>query len=211
MSSSRGPGRLVALEGIDGTGKSTLQRRLARRLRASGWRVVLWREPTDPRLGRRAQELARRDPLGGAVGFTVDRLLARPTLLEALARADVVLSDRSFYSTLAYQGSALPPAPRRALARLQRGVTVPPDRVLWLELPAAEALRRVGRRGNHRAPLERLRTLRRVARAYAGFARAGRWWVLDARRSRTELADGAYERLAAWLPPPRRPRRRAGA
>ncbi len=101
-------GVLVAIEGIDGVGKSTLQRALAARLRREGFVVGLWHEPTDARLGHRAQLAGTSDPWTAAMFFTLDRALARPRLERLITRSDVVLADRSFYSTLAYQGSALP-------------------------------------------------------------------------------------------------------
>lgn len=211
MTRPRHRGRLIALEGIDGTGKSTLQHRLAVRLRRDGFRVALWHEPTDPELGRQAQAVAPTDPAAAAVGFTLDRLLARPRLLEQLRSNDVVVADRSFYSTLAYQGSALPRAARLALAALQRSATIPPDRVLWLSLPPERALSRVGARGRRRSPLERRRTLERVARAYKGFARSPRWRTLDAELSPVALAESAHAILRPWLARPRPPRGRRGA
>lgn len=203
-------GRLVALEGIDGTGKSTLQRRLAARLRGRGYSVALWHEPVDRNLGHRAQVLARDDAVAAAVGFTLDRMIARPRLVRLLERYDVVLADRSLYSTLAYQGSTLPASGRRSLAALQVDATVPPHMVLWLRLAPSEALARVSGRGAPRAPLERARTLERVARAYAGFAHSPSWWTLDARQDRAALAVAAERRLVEWLPPPRPRRRRRG-
>ena len=201
------PGRLVVLEGIDGTGKSTLQRNLARRWRSEGWSVELAREPHLRSLGRRAQAVALSDPWTSALLFTLDRLAARPALVRRLRRADLVLMDRSFYSTLAYQGSALPPARRRALEALQRAATRLPDRVVLLDLPASEALRRVGRRGGRRAPLERRRTLERVARAYRRMARAPRWVRVDARLPPAECAEAVARQLRRWLggPPSGRP------
>ncbi len=194
-------GVFIVVEGIDGVGKSTLLRALARALRRRGLSVALRREPSDPRLGALAQSTATEDPWTGAVYFTVDRHLAAPELERALRRHDVVLQDRSFYSTLAYQGSALPPGDRRRLAQLQRSAVRTPDRVLLLDLRPSEALRRLGARGSRRGPLERLRTLERVARAYRTLARSHGWVVLDARAAPRELTRLALERLD--LPDPR--------
>lgn len=202
-------GALVVLEGIDGVGKSTLLYALARALRRRGLSVGIRREPSDRRLGALAQSAAAEDPWTGAVYFTVDRHLAAPGLERDLRRHDVVLQDRSFYSTLAYQGSALPRGDRRRLAELQRSATRTPDRVILLDLPPAEALRRLGGRDSRRGPLERRRTLERVARAYRALARSNRWRVLDARAPPRVLLREALDGLDLRSPPRQaRPRRR---
>jgi len=194
-------GTFVVLEGIDGVGKSTLLRGLAGALRRRGLTVAVRREPADLRLGALAQAAAAEDAWTGAVYFTVDRHLAAPALERDLRTHDVVLQDRSFYSTLAYQGSALPPSDRRRLTQLQRSASREPDRVLLLDLPLAEALARVGSRNDRRGPLERARTLRRVARAYRSLARSRRWLVLDARASPRELLGRSLDGLRLSLAP----------
>lgn len=196
-------GTFVVLEGIDGVGKSTLLRSLARALRRRGLSVAVRQEPADPRLGALAQSAAAEDPWTGAVYFTVDRHLAVPALERDLRHHDVVLQDRSYYSTLAYQGSALPVRDRERLAQLQRSATLTPDRVFLLDLDPSEAVRRLGGRALRRGPLEQLRTLRRVARAYRALARAYHWTVLDARAPPKELVAKALEQLDL----PARPRR----
>jgi dTMP kinase len=203
-------GRLLALEGIDGAGKSTLLRSLARALRRRGYSVGVRKEPSDPQLGALAQSAAAGDPWTGAVYFTVDRHLAAPALERDLRRYDIVLQDRSFYSTLAYQGSALPRRDRRRLDELQRSATRAPDRVILLDLAPSEALRRLGSRQAARGPLERSRTLERVARAYRVLARSSDWLVLDARAPPSELVREVLRRtnLAPRRGRPRSPRQR---
>jgi len=180
-------GLLVALEGIDGAGKSTLLTALGQALRRRGYSVRLRREPVDPLLGRLAQEAGAKDPWTGAVYFTVDRHLAAPRLRADLRRYDLVLTDRSFYSTVAYQGSRLPRRDRLRLEQLQRRATVVPDRVVLLDLPAGWLARRLSTRARARGPLERARILGRVAVAYRALARRDAWLVLDARQPPREL------------------------
>jgi dTMP kinase len=205
-----GRGRLIAVEGIDGAGKSTLIRALAPALRARGTSVRCRREPADPALGALAQRAGATDPWTGALYFTLDRFRARSSLRRDLSRHAIVLTDRSLYSTLAYQGSALPPVARRRLAELQRGATIVPDQVVLLDLPPAEAKRRRGRRSTARAPLEREAVQRRVAAEYRRLARRGRWIVVDASRPVRDLARELADRLArshrAAPPSPRRRR-----
>ena len=193
-------GLLIAFEGIDGAGKSTVQTALARRWRRAGIRVAVGREPADPVLGRLAQSAGTKEPWASAILFTIDRLKARPIVERCLARSEVVLQDRSYYSTLAYQGSALSPREQGGLERLQRRVVIPPDRVVLLDLPVDDALARLGKRGTTRAPLERRRTLARVRHAYRRMSDRPGWIVVDARRPvRTLVAelDGTLRPLVA--------------
>jgi len=200
-------GRLVALEGIDGVGKSTLARALASALRRRGWSVGLHREPNNPRLGALAQSASVQDPWTGAVYFTIDRHLARPELARLLQRHDVVLADRSLFSPLAYQGSRLPAPDRVRLEALQHRATIPPDRVVLLDLDLGPALARVGGRRRSRGPLERRRTLEIVARAYRQLARRRGWVVLDATRPTRQLVAESLRALSLDRSPGRRRRR----
>jgi len=208
LSRRRRNGILVAIEGVDGVGKSSLQRRLVRRLTAEGYKVSSWREPTDRSLGARAQETGQDRPWTAAMLFNLDRAIARPRLESRLASSDIVLSDRSFYSTLAYQGSALSPSGRRTLTDVTISVTRRPDLVLLIRLPLSVAWRRLDARGKRRTPLERKRTLARVARAYDRLARVHRWTSLDGRASATALADAAWSAVHHRLGPARAPGRR---
>jgi dTMP kinase len=131
--------------------------------------------------------------------FTLDRALARPAVERELERGHVLIQDRSYYSTLAYQADRLEPRERSALRRLQREVSVEPDRVLWLDVPVETALARVHRRGAPLAPLERRANLERVRRAYVRLARPPRWVRLDASAAPEPLARVAEARIRPWL------------
>ncbi|MCI4353345.1 MAG: dTMP kinase [Thermoplasmata archaeon] len=192
-------GALVAIEGIDGTGKTTLQHALAVHWRGRGLRVLELREPSRGPAGQRARHASRRDPWTAAMAFTEDRWRQRSRIDRALRRGTVVLLDRSFYSTLAYQGSALPVALRQVLEHLQRAVTVVPHRVVLLDVPLTTSWARMERRGGRRDPTERREVLRRAARAYRSMAREPGWIVLDARRSPDELVAQLDRRLTPWV------------
>ena len=204
------PGRhgvLIVLEGIDGAGKSSLARALARRWRSRGLHVQTTREPFDVRLGRAAVSRAPEDPWGAAMVFTLDRSLAADGVARRLRRPGVVLQDRSYFSTLAYQGARLSPSDRRRVERLQERVSNVPDRVVWLDLPAVEALRRVSRRGKPMARIERRRFLEGVRNGYRKLCHGPRWVRIDASRPRRELVDEVDRRLGPWVE--RRTRRKA--
>lgn len=142
-------GRYVALEGPEGSGKSTVLSRLAELLAADGRQVVEVREPG----GTAAGEGIRRvllDPTGTVAPWTEALLfaaaraqLAAEVIAPALAQGAWVVGDRSVYSSLAYQGAAreLGVAAVRAVNQAGMG-GVWPDKVVLLRIAASEGLRR---------------------------------------------------------------------
>jgi dTMP kinase len=104
-------GRYIALEGIEGAGKSTIQGTLAAALEDDGLEVVMVREPggTSTGEGIRLLLLDGDDmtPWAEALLFAAQRSqLAGEVIEPALDRGAWVIGDRSVYSSLAYQGGA---------------------------------------------------------------------------------------------------------
>jgi dTMP kinase len=143
-------GRFITLEGGEGAGKSTQQRRLAAWLRDGGIDVTVTREPG----GSPGAEEIRRLLVTGAAGrwdATTEALLhfaARrdhliKTIEPALARGNWVVCDRFADSTMAYQGygHGLGRAVVETLYKLVVG-DVAPDLTLVLDLPVADGLAR---------------------------------------------------------------------
>jgi dTMP kinase len=206
----RRAGLLIAVEGIDGTGKSTLVRALARTLRSQGATVYTAAEPGKSSHARQALRVGESDPWRAAILFTQDRLIGRVRVERWLRRRCIVIQDRSLWSTIAYQGSRMSPAHRRKLRALQEWVALRPDRTLLLSLSPRTALGRLARRGGPRASMERLSTLRRVDKAYHSLAKEGGWIILDAERPPRDLVRSLAESLnpllqrRGILPSPRR-------
>ena len=162
-------GLLVVFEGIDGTGKTTQARLLAAALRAKGLEVVELREPTDGPHGREIRRLAtdrRPDPPRERALFVADRKQdVEQNILPALRRGAVVLLDRYYFSTMAYQGArGIDPQ----VIRAENEAFAPkPDLLVILDLAVEEALRRVeqGRRAAADA-FEQAGSLERVKAIY---------------------------------------------
>ena len=103
-------GRLLAFEGLDGSGKSTQAERLVRALRETGHEVVATAEPTGGPWGRRIRAAARGEAPVSAqdelAWFVEDRREHVAQVIgPALAGGRVVVTDRYFLSTVAYQGA----------------------------------------------------------------------------------------------------------
>lgn len=148
------PGKLVVLEGTEGAGKTTQIRLLAERLTAAGIECVAVREPGGTPVGDAIREILLHPeqeitPATEALLFMSSRaeLVARE-ILPSLVQGMVVLVDRFFLSTYAYQifGRGLPEEEVRAANRLATGGLVP-DITLLLDVPATEGLSRADSRG----------------------------------------------------------------
>ena len=103
-------GRLIALEGLDFTGKSSLTPRIAARIRAAGYRVVTSREPGGTPIGERVRSILLSGesgllPLSELLLFMVSRAEhAHRVILPALRAGKTVITSRYRLSSLAYQG-----------------------------------------------------------------------------------------------------------
>jgi dTMP kinase len=159
-------GRLLALEGLDGSGKSTQVAALAEALRAAGHDVLVTREPTEGPYGRRIRSMARS---GEAVPpeeelrwFVADRRAHVAEVIEPGLRAGrLVLTDRYYLSTVAYQGArGLDPGKLLTASEAEFPL---PDLVVLLEIEPELGLQRVsGRGGVAETAFERLHFLERV-------------------------------------------------
>ncbi|MCL4841056.1 MAG: dTMP kinase [Bryobacteraceae bacterium] len=149
-------GLFITFEGVDGCGKSTQMRRLASALRAHGHTVVETIEPGGTAIGAQIRAILL-DPANAALGPRAELLLyfaARAQnvdeILEpAIARGEIVLSDRWTDSTLAYQGHGrqLGEDVVRSLDAIAcRGRR--PDLTLWVDVDVDLALARAGARNS---------------------------------------------------------------
>ena len=165
-------GLLIAFEGIDGTGKTTQIELLAEALRQRGLRVVTTREPTNGQYGRKIRELYKNrksvTPEEELALFLDDRREHVAQVIgPALASGQVVLTDRYYYSTAAYQGAA-GHDPQKIIAANELFAPVP-DMVIMLEAPVSLGVHRVQKlRGETLNDFEQEETLAQVARIFAG-------------------------------------------
>ena len=182
---------LITIEGVDGTGKSTLTEGLSAALSARGDAVRVLREPGGVVASERIRDLVK-DP-GLSIGDRAEALLyaaARAQLIEerlipALAAGETVILDRFVDSSLAYQGGGrqLGVAAVAALNAFATGGLVP-DLTLLLSLDPAVAAVRAVQRGEtpDRLELAGAEFYARVHATYAELAAAEpeRFRVIDA-------------------------------
>lgn len=190
----------IVFEGPEGAGKSTQVALLARRLRTSGRSVTTTREPGGTPTGDAIRELLLHadvtiDPLVEFLLYSASRAQhVREVIRPALARGDVVVSDRFAAASIAYQGYGRGlelPFVESLTARATLGLR--PDLTVLLDLDPVEGLRRVAGRGiEDRLERAGLAFHRRVREGFLAQAAAdAAWLIIDA----TEDAEGIAERV----------------
>src|SRR6266568_8105085 len=100
------PGKLIVIEGIDGSGKSTQVKRLARLLEKNGHTVFLGKNPTSNPIGKFIRKILSGKIILPSVSFqylfTADRHVQQLEIIDHLQKGHIVLVDRYFWSAIAY-------------------------------------------------------------------------------------------------------------
>jgi dTMP kinase len=199
-------GRLIVLEGIDGAGKSTQAALLVEALRKRGVRAVLFREPTGGVWGRKIRAKARRagslTPRQELALFLKDRRdNVAKNIRPALARGEVVVLDRYYFSTIAYQGArGLDP---KRIRRLNEAFAPPPDLVFILDVDPAGGLGRIRGRGRRDEHFEREDYLKKVRVLFRRF-RGRRFVRVDAAAPAGAVRARIWARVAELMGEPER-------
>jgi dTMP kinase len=168
-------GRLIVFEGVDGSGKSTQLRLLAEQLRQSEIAHLVTGEPTDGPWGRKIRAMARSGELVAPEEelrwFLEDRREhVAEVLRPGVAAGQIVLSDRYYLSTVAYQG-ARGFDPQALLVQSEAECPLP-DLALIFEIDPEAGLARVHARGGIAEPaFEDAEFLSRVAAVFRSIDR----------------------------------------
>ena len=184
---------LITLEGIDGTGKSTLLAGLQPLL--ADLDPVYTREPGATWVGEAVRRAIAEqiDPVCEATLFVADHAAHLATVVRpALAEHRLVISDRYSDSRFAYQSVTLAgviPEPEQWLRAMHDGWSIVPDKTFLLVIPVDDALARLSTKSG-REHFERREVLEKVQNRYLEFAKAepGRFVIVDALLDKDEVA-----------------------
>lgn len=200
-------GLFVCFEGGDGSGKSTQSRLLREHLSGRGLETVLTYEPGDTAVGQELRRIVL-SPQTGDLDVRAEVLIYAADKAEhlhrvvrpALARGAVVVTDRYVDSSLAYQGAgrALDAGEVEGVLRWATG-GLRPDLTVVLDLAPTTALGRF--EGRDRIEAESDEFHARVRQAFLDLAGRdpARYLVVDARRSRGEIAAEVAARVDTLL------------
>jgi dTMP kinase len=163
-------GLFIVFEGLDGAGKTTQVHRLCERLRHNGYGVVPLKEPTDGPWGQKIRRLAlhgrQHIPLETELTWFLEdrRQDVEHNIKPALARGDIVVLDRYYFSTIAYQGAR--GGNPDSIRQHNEAFAPPPDLLFLLDIAPTQGLQRIQQQ---RLPdeFERLEYLEHVAALFA--------------------------------------------
>ena len=184
---------LINLEGIDGCGKSTQSQFLMDKFESDNEKTILLKEPTNGKYGQKLWEM-----LSGKIEATTEEILelfvldrkehVNQKIKPALDEGKIVLMDRYYYSTMAYQAAAGIDINR---IRRDNEFAPKPDIVLIFDLPADLAMKRV--RGHSVADVfEKEEHLEKVRKAYLNLEDDSLVRIIDATRTPDEIFDEVW-------------------
>lgn len=197
---------LIVLEGIDGCGKSTQIELLVERLRVAGHQPLLLREPGGTVLGERIREIlldpeTEACPIAELLAYQVARAqLVHQQLKPALTAGRLVVLDRFWYSTMAYQAHGLGLDVHKVRAAIDLAIDgLRADLALCLRIDPTIAAARRTAAGADRIEARGLEYLERVAGGYEALIAAGDLVAVEADRSVDQVAAAIWQRVEAAL------------
>ena len=192
-------GVFICLEGLDGSGKTTHTHRLIRNLQKQGIDAIYTTEPSRGVLGTFIRssvlETKTRVPrVVEAVLFAIDRVEhLEKDVIPALKNGKVVVSDRSIYSSLAYQGAA--GLDIEWIEEINR-FALPPDLGIYVDVPPEVVIKRIRRK---KSIMEKLETQRKVQQVYLNYVNKGKLFSVDGDRQKAEVEKNILEIVLNFL------------
>ena len=192
-------GVFICLEGLDGSGKTTHTHRLIRNLQKQGIDAIYTTEPSRGVLGTFIRssvlETKTRVPrVVEAVLFAIDRVEhLEKDVIPALKNGKVVVSDRSIYSSLAYQGAA--GLDIEWIEEINR-FALPPDLGIYVDVPPEVVIKRIRRK---KSIMEKLETQRKVQQIYLNYVNKGKLFSVDGDRQKAEVEKNILEIVLNFL------------
>ncbi len=137
---------LIVFEGIDGSGKSTLSKLLKKFLENNNYDVVLLREPSNSKYGKKIREIAKNKssiPIQEELNYFIEdrKWNVKNNILPNLKKNKIVILDRYFFSTACYQGAR--GLDMKEILTINRNFAPEPDFVFVIDVDVKTALSRI--------------------------------------------------------------------
>lgn len=178
-------GKFIVLEGVDGCGKTTHAKLLAQWLKANGHNVLHTKEPSRGQIGVLLRQYLKKenDPLIDALLFTADRAEhLEKEIRPALEKGEIVVCERYFYSTIAYQVAQ--GLDKKWLKDLN-AFALKPDLTILLDLDPEISVKRT----STNEKFEKLEFLKKVRENYFVLAKEANFALVDASKGKKTVQE----------------------
>lgn len=201
-------GLLIVIEGLDGSGKTTLINKLNDLLVCDGYATCITKEPGDSQLGKQLRTLLQEKPVPVSTRaeyllFAADRAQhVEERIKPALARGDIILCDRMGDSSVVYQGYG-----RGLSIEMIKTINawaldgIKPNITLYVRISPEVALERLQARGSLTSlEQETAHITQRMSNGFDElYANRSDVAILDGTKTPDELAHDAYTALTSLL------------
>ena len=203
-------GIFVTFEGIDGSGKSTQANSLLRRVQENGYKAVLFREPGGTRISEQIRQILLSTKHSEMAAITEVMLysaaraqLTEEMVIPGLKENDIVVCDRYFDSTIAYQGYGRGISMEFIDALIKEASKrIWPDVTFLVDVDVELAEKRSGTIGRlDRLEMETVEFKEKVIRGFREISEkdGDRIVVLDGSQEVESLTDIAWEKIESLL------------
>jgi dTMP kinase len=205
-------GLFVVLEGIDGSGKTTQCNNLVEKLQQKGIDAICTKEPTDGEIGQLIRKVLSQEVKVPASSIqyliAADRAVHQEEILQYLSQGKLVISDRYFWSAVAYgtadktevnfQNTAQVLMVSQSILSMYNQFILP-DVSLYLDVSIDTALRRLSEMDKQKELYERKEKLERIAKGYEWLLQTFPqvFTKIDGEKSSEEISDTILNAIAA--------------
>ncbi len=193
----------IVFEGIDGSGKTTISRKIGRKLREEGYEVFITEEPTETWVGRDVRRAIEeeKNPMTQALLFFADRAEHIEEIKKNMKK--IVLCDRYVYSTYAYQGAQLSKIMdiKEALAWLEKiyePMKIVPDMIFLIDVEPETGIGRIYGR-EKKEKFERIGFLKKVREIYLNLGNRYGFIIIDGNREIEDVVNEILIRIEEKL------------
>ena len=193
---------IVSIEGLDGSGKSTIIKKVAEKLMKHNIDVLITSEPTNGPVGKLIKEYLKqqqveRDRNLEALLFAADRLWHWKNVIQpAVISGKIVITDRYLHSSLAYQSTNL--IEEKWILEINKYVP-DPDISVFIDVPPEICLKRLKKSGRSLSIMENIENLEVVYKRYLDLVKRGKLRVINGLRKVKEISDEIVEVILSSL------------
>tara|TARA_B100000530_G_scaffold281323_1_gene194999 strand:- start:1407 stop:2015 length:609 start_codon:yes stop_codon:yes gene_type:complete len=197
----------IVFEGLDGSGKSTQIKALNDKLKLNNYDVISLREPGSTEIGDKVLEILESSqkltPIMEFLLFSISRsAIINEKIMPNLNENKIVLCDRYFYSSIAYQGSGRN-LDNDFIHKINNKIVddVVPDIVFYFDLTWEEKIKRKGIDHSDRFEKEDKLFHENVRKSYLQMAETDstKWIVIDATLKMDEISEIIYAKISDIL------------